>query len=221
MKSIFSSVVTLQSSPLPDYCSTSPLHTIKNTNMGVSKRAKPTSKSRSKCLYSVAHCPGPSSPRSEDDMSSLSSGLQFATRRRRVCSVGFWVTWFSAEGEHWSVCGLVSLDLSRKAVCVGSLPQGLMHTRTKEIDRQENSAHDLLNNKDDLYTSLPPLHLSAIPSSHRVSLDMLAKADVCLWNRSCVCLNTDDSAGLHFTFFLGLCPNVSHTDRWMSCHKQG
>lgn len=46
-----------------------------------------------------------------------------------LCTAGFWVTWFSVVGEHWSVCGLASLDLSRKAVCAGSLPQGLIHTR--------------------------------------------------------------------------------------------
>lgn len=33
------------------------------------------------------------------------------------------------EGKHWSVCGLVSLDLSLKAVCVCSLPRSLIHTR--------------------------------------------------------------------------------------------
>lgn len=57
------------------------------------------------------------------------SSLQFASRSRRSVLCGVLGHLVQLRGNIGvSVCGPVSLDLSRKAVCVGSLPQGLIHT---------------------------------------------------------------------------------------------
>lgn len=59
--------------------------------------------------------------------SSEEPPVLYSQQRSMLCAVLGHMA--EVEGKHWSVCGLVSLDLSLKAVCVCSLPRSLIHTR--------------------------------------------------------------------------------------------
>lgn len=59
--------------------------------------------------------------------SSEEPSVLYSQQRSMLCAVLGHMA--EVEGKHWSVCGLVSLDLSLKAVCVCSLPRSLIHTR--------------------------------------------------------------------------------------------
>lgn len=59
--------------------------------------------------------------------SSEEPSVLYSQQRSMLCAVLGHMA--EVEVKHWSVCGLVSLDLSLKAVCVCSLPRSLIHTR--------------------------------------------------------------------------------------------
>lgn len=59
--------------------------------------------------------------------SSEEPSVLYSQQRSMLCAVLGHMA--EVEGKHWSACGLVSLDLSLKAVCVCSLPRSLIHTR--------------------------------------------------------------------------------------------
>lgn len=61
---------------------------------------------------------------------SFCHSLQFASHNRRLCSVGFWVTWFSVEGNIGaSVSSCVLGPEPESCLCRFASSLGLIHTR--------------------------------------------------------------------------------------------